>query len=243
MSEIREYKFVIIFMLVIVLIIGGMFGLAIYKDVKLQAKADAEKAALEEKLARYDYLTDDQNPLVTITMENDKKMVFELFPKEAPTTVENFISVINSGFYNGLSIFRIEKEFVMQSGSAEGSVAGTNEYGIQGEFTANGIENSISHVKGVLSMARTSYSYDTACKQFFVTLADATALDGNYAAFGKIVEGMDVLDEIANTEVKSTEPNAEGYGIPVTAPIIKTITVDTKGITYAEPEKIMAATI
>lgn len=236
MSEIREYKFLIIFILVIVLIVGGMFGLSLYKDFKIEAEANAIKAEKEKELARYDYLKDDENPVVTITMDNNKKIVLELYPKEAPTSVENFIALIKAGFYDGVAFTRIEKDFVIQCGAK--AEATTPEYTIEGEFSANGIENSIAHEKGVISFARNAYNPDSAYSQFFICLDTLTGLDGNYAAFGRVVEGLDVVEELALSETKSEDKDSEDFGIPVKEIIMKTVTVDTKGIEYAEPKKI-----
>lgn len=231
MLEFREYKFVIIFTLIIALVIGGMVFAEVYKVNQQEAKLRAEQEAKLQELARYDYLTDEQNPIATITMADGKKIVLELYPKIAPTTVENFISLVNSGYYNGLTFNRIDPDFVIQGGRSE---QGYNPYTIEGEFSANGIENSISHVTGVLSMARNGYYPNSAYSQFFITLRDAPELDGSYAAFGRVIEGMDVVTELAKTElVEGTDDE------PVTPPVMENITVDTKGIEYAQPKQIL----
>lgn len=237
MSELREYKFAIIFTLAIALIIGAMVFAEVYKVNKAEAEANAQKEAKLQELARYDYLTDEQNPIATITMEDGKKIVLELYPKEAPTTVENFISLANSGFYDGLTFHRAEPEFVIQGGDRDGTGGGIPDYTIEGEFSANGIENPISHVTGVISMARNSYDMNSAFSQFFITTIDAVGLDGQYAAFGRVIEGMDVVTEIANVEVVKDEAG-NVTSTPVNPPVMQNITVDTKGIEYAKPKQI-----
>lgn len=240
MLELREYKFAIIFTVVIALVIGTMVFAEVYKTNKAEAEAKAQQEAKLQELARYDYLTDEQNPIATITMSDGKKIVLELYPKEAPTTVENFISLANSGFYNGVTFHRTEPEFVIQGGSKTGTgVSGETEYTIEGEFSANGIENSISHVAGVISMARNGYSYNSAYSQFFITVVDAVGLDGSYAAFGRVIEGMDVVNEIANVEVVTRDDDQADANKPINPPVMESVTVDTKGIQYDEPKHIL----
>lgn len=138
-----------------------------------------------------------QNPIVTFEMEDGGKMVAELYPEVAPNTVNNFISLVKSGFYNGLIFHRVIPGFMIQGGCPEGTGMGGPGYGIKGEFAANGVENPIRHTRGVISMAR-SQMPNSAGSQFFIMHADAPHLDGSYAAFGHVVEGMDVVDEIAS---------------------------------------------
>ena len=137
------------------------------------------------------------NPIVTITMENGGVIKAELYPDVAPNTVNNFISLVKSGFYNGLVFHRVIRGFMIQGGCPEGTGMGGPGYGIKGEFAANGVENPIRHTRGVISMAR-SQMPNSAGSQFFIMHADAPHLDGSYAAFGHVVEGMDVVDEIAS---------------------------------------------
>ncbi|MGM9985825.1 MAG: peptidylprolyl isomerase [Bacillaceae bacterium] len=153
---------------------------------------------------------------------------FELYPHIAPNTVNNFISLANKGFYNGLTFHRIVKDFVIQGGDPEGTGVGGPGYAIKGEFLSNGFENDLKHEEGILSMARSNFP-DTAGSQFFIVTKDAPTLDGNYAAFGKVTKGMDIVKKIENTEVESGER-------PVKDIVIESIKVDTKGITYPEPE-------
>lgn len=171
-----------------------------------------------------------ENPIVTITMDNDKQIVLELYPEIAPESVKNFISLINKGFYNGLTFHRIIPGFMIQGGDPEGTGMGGPGYSIKGEFSQNGVNNPLKHSRGVLSMARSSRP-NSAGSQFFIMHEDAPHLDGAYAAFGKVIEGMDVVDEIAN--VKTT------FGDRPTQPVVmKTVTVDTHGVEYDEPNKL-----
>ena len=137
-----------------------------------------------------------QNPIVTFTMENGDVMKAELYPDVAPNTVNNFISLVKKGFYDGLIFHRVIAGFMIQGGDPEGSGMGGPGYSIKGEFNYNGVENNLKHSRGVLSMARAQHP-DSAGSQFFIMHADAPHLDGQYAAFGKLVEGEDVLDSIA----------------------------------------------
>lgn len=141
-------------------------------------------------------LKDEKKPIVTITMQNDKEIKCELYPDIAPLTVENFISLINKGFYNGLIFHRNIPGFVIQGGCPEGTGMGGPGYTIKGEFTSNGIKNDLKHTRGVLSMARAMMP-DSAGSQFFIMHDDAPHLDGDYAAFGKVISGIEVVDEIA----------------------------------------------
>jgi peptidyl-prolyl cis-trans isomerase B (cyclophilin B) len=167
-------------------------------------------------------------PVVTIEMENGDKIVAELYPHVAPNTVLNFISLINKGFYNGLTFHRIIPGFVIQGGDPTGTGTGDPGYTIDGEFTANGFVNNLKHTAGVLSMARNSINMNSAGSQFFIIVATQTSLDGNYAAFGKVISGMDNVIKIVSTP-------RDLHDKPLTAQIMKTVTVDTKGITYPEP--------
>jgi peptidyl-prolyl cis-trans isomerase B (cyclophilin B) len=170
-----------------------------------------------------------QNPIVTITMESGDVIKAELYPEIAPNTVNNFISLINKGFYNGVIFHRVIKGFMLQGGDPEGTGMGGPGYSIKGEFSHNGFKNDLKHTPGVLSMARTMIP-DSAGSQFFIMHKDAPHLDGEYAAFGKVTEGMDVVNTIAETQ---TDWNDR----PVTNQVMKTVTVETFGVDYPEPEK------
>jgi peptidylprolyl isomerase/peptidyl-prolyl cis-trans isomerase B (cyclophilin B) len=166
-------------------------------------------------------------PQVQIEMENGDKMVFELYPEYAPETVSNFVSLAESGFYNGLTFHRIIKGFMIQGGDPKGDGTGGSEKTIKGEFSGNGFaQNTLKHTKGVISMAR-SQSPDSASSQFFIMHADTESLDGQYAAFGKIIKGEDVLDKIAETPVTANPATGEN-SVPTKPVKIKTITVLSK---------------
>lgn len=170
-----------------------------------------------------------ENPVVTITMEDDQEMILELYPKIAPNTVANFISLINEGFYDGLIFHRVIPNFMIQGGDPQGNGLGGPDYSIPGEFTNNGFENDLTHERGVISMAR-SGSPNSAGSQFFIMQDSAEYLDGDYAAFGKILEGIHVVDHIAYLKRDQSDKPLEDFKI-------KSITVDTKGVNYPEPNK------
>lgn len=216
------------------------------------------------------------NPVATMEVEGYGTVKIELYPDKAPNTVVNFIRLANRGFYNGLTFHRTIPDFMIQGGDKNGDGSGyaslsdiqddvseDKEYNIPGEFIANGYnENNLKHEKGVISMARTDYSsvstalttqgYNSASSQFFIMTEDNTSLDGVYAAFGKVIEGMDVVEEIANTEVyyrdseleegeeapKDEEGNKIASDTPKEKPVIKSITVETYGVDYGIPETL-----
>ena len=170
-----------------------------------------------------------QNPIITFEMENGDIMKAELYPQVAPNTVNNFISLVNKGFYDGLIFHRVINGFMIQGGDPEGTGMGGPGYGIKGEFAQNGFANDLKHSAGVLSMAR-SMMPNSAGSQFFIMHKDAPHLDGAYAAFGKIIEGMDVVDAIANVKT--------GWGDRPKEDVVMTkVTVETFGENYPEPEK------
>lgn len=170
-----------------------------------------------------------KNPEITITMENGDTIKAELYPEIAPNTVNNFLSLIKKGFYDGLIFHRVINGFMLQGGCPEGSGMGDPGYSIKGEFSQNGFSNAFKHTAGVLSMAR-SMAPDSAGSQFFIMHKDAPHLDGSYAAFGKVTEGMDIVNKIA--EVR-TDYNDR----PMKEQKIKSITAETFGEEYPEPEK------
>ncbi len=169
------------------------------------------------------------NPIVTIKMENGDIIKAELYPDIAPNTVNNFISLINKGFYNGLIFHRIIKGFMIQGGCPQGRGTGGPGYGIKGEFAQNGFKNDLKHTAGVLSMAR-SMMPNSAGSQFFIMHKDAPHLDGAYAAFGKVIEGMDVVDKLASVPTGMMDR-------PVEDQVMDDVTVETFGVDYPEPEK------
>lgn len=170
-----------------------------------------------------------QNPVVTIEMEDGGVMTAELYPDVAPNTVNNFVSLIKKGFYDGLIFHRVIKGFMIQGGDPEGTGAGGPGYEIKGEFRDNGFQNDLRHTKGVLSMARTM-DPDSAGSQFFIMHAEASYLDGQYAAFGMLTDGLEVLDKIAGTRTDFDDR-------PLKDQKIAKMTVDTFGQEYPEPEK------
>lgn len=170
-------------------------------------------------------------PIATIDIENFGSMEVELYPHKAPNTVNNFISLANSGFYDGLTFHRIIEGFMAQGGDPNGTGTGGPGYQIVGEFKNNGFEaNDIKHEKGIISMAR-SRDNDTAGSQFFIMTEVAPHLDGDYAAFGKVIEGMDVVDKLNVVETGSNDK-------PLEAVVIKSIRVDTQGVEYDSPQKV-----
>ena len=169
------------------------------------------------------------NPIVTIEMENGGVMKAELYPEIAPNTVNNFVSLCKKGCYDGVIFHRVITGFMIQGGDPEGRGVGGPGYSIRGEFTANGFKNDLRHSRGVLSMARTM-APNSAGSQFFIMHEDSPHLDGQYAAFGKIIEGLDVVDKIANTRVDYNDR-------PRVPQVMKKVTVETFGVEYPEPEK------
>ena len=171
------------------------------------------------------------NPIVTIEMENGDIMKAELYPEIAPNTVNNFISLVKKGFYDGVIFHRVINGFMIQGGDPDGTGMGGPGYEIKGEFSQNGFKNDLKHSEGVLSMARTMIP-DSAGSQFFIMHKDAPHLDGQYAAFGMVIDGMDVVDEIVS------QPRNMMTNKPKKPQVMKSVTVDTQGVTYPEPEKL-----
>ena len=170
-----------------------------------------------------------KNPEITITMENGDQIRAELYPEIAPNTVKNFISLVKKGFYDGLIFHRVIEGFMIQGGCPQGTGMGGPGYSIKGEFSQNGFKNDLKNTEGVLSMAR-SMMPNSAGSQFFIMHKSAPHLDGAYAAFGKVVEGMDIVNKIAETRTDYSDR-------PLKEQKIKSITVDTFGAEYDEPEK------
>lgn len=168
------------------------------------------------------------NPIVTFEMKDGDIFYVELYPDVAPNTVNNFISLVKKGFYNGLCFHRVIEGFMIQGGDPKGNGTGGPGYTIRGEFSKNGFKNDLKHKRGVISMAR-SMMPNSAGSQFFIMHADAPHLDGQYAAFGQVIDGMDVIDKIA-------EVNVDYNDKPLRDQVIKTVTIDTNGVEYDEPE-------
>lgn len=171
-----------------------------------------------------------KNPEVNILMESGNSIKVELYPETAPNTVNNFICLAGKGFYDGLIFHRVIPEFMIQGGDPKGTGTGGPGYRIKGEFTANGFKNSLKHSRGVISMARSSHP-DSAGSQFFIMHMDSSHLDGQYAAFGKVTEGMDEVDRIANVKTDYNDRPREEQKI-------KSIKVDLNGYEYKEPERM-----
>ncbi len=170
-----------------------------------------------------------QNPIVTFEMENGETFRAELYPALAPNTVNNFLSLVEKGFYDGIIFHRVIAGFMIQGGDPDGIGTGGPNYHIKGEFLANGFKNPIKHERGVLSMARAGHP-DSAGSQFFVMHDDASYLDGQYAAFGKVIEGMETVDNIARTATDFRDK-------PLKEQKMKKVTAETFGVSYPQPEK------
>lgn len=211
-------------------------GSAAETDTTMTSSTDAQEnvpSAAESKTDETNKTEENstmQNPVATITMKDGGVMKLELYPDVAPNTVKNFISLANAGFYDGLTFHRIIAGFMIQGGDPNGTGSGGPGYSIKGEFTSNGFKNDLKHKRGVISMARTMIP-DSAGSQFFIMHADYPYLDGEYAAFGMLLEGFDVLDAIATVQTNRNDA-------PLTPVVIDTIRVDTFGVDYGEPEKI-----
>lgn len=171
----------------------------------------------------------EENPIVTITMENDEEIIIELFPEIAPNTVANFISLIEQGFYDGTIFHRVIPDFMIQGGDPTFTGQGGPGYSIPGEFTSNGVENNLKHERGIVSMAR-SQSPNSASSQFFIMVETSPHLDGAYAGFGQVLEGMDVVDSIVSSERNRADKPLEDQKM-------KNVVVDTQGYQYPEPNK------
>ena len=171
-----------------------------------------------------------QNPVVTITMKDGGVIKLELYPEAAPISVNNFISLVKKNFYDGLIFHRVIKGFMIQGGCPDGTGMGGPGYSIKGEFAQNGVKNDLKHTEGVLSMARSMHP-DSAGSQFFIMHKNAPHLDGGYAAFGKVIEGMDVVNRIAETATDYSDR-------PLEKQVMHSVTVDTFGAEYPEPEKL-----
>ncbi|WP_407270305.1 peptidylprolyl isomerase [Radiobacillus sp. PE A8.2] len=194
-----------------------------------ESDTDQNQQAAEPK-EKAEYPTVEENPIVTITMENGSQIKIELYPDVAPNTVANFISLVEKEYYNGVIFHRVIPGFMIQGGDPQGTGGGGPGYTIPGEFSSNGFTNELIHERGVISMAR-SQDPNSAGSQFFIMVADSPHLDGDYAAFGKVIEGIDVVDEI----VASERNNADK---PKDDQVMQTVEVDTKGVDYPEPEKV-----
>lgn len=193
------------------------------------SQSSASESTLSESPVKSAKPADAENPVVTIQMASGEVIKAELYPDIAPNTVNNFISLVNKGFYDGVVFHRAVPEFMIQGGDPEGSGMGGPGYTIQGEFAYNGIKNELKHTAGVLSMAR-SQDPDSAGSQFFIMVGDADYLDGQYAAFGKVIEGLDVAINISEMQTNSE--------MLLDPPVMEKVTVETFGVEYPEPVTI-----
>lgn len=191
--------------------------------------AKKTKVAAKENSANSTKSAGGKNPIVTLTMECGDIMEIELYPDVAKNTVNNFISLVESEFYNGLTFHRVIDGFMIQGGDPDGNGMGGPGYGIKGEFASNGIANDVNHEKGVISMAR-SGDPDSAGSQFFIMVAPASHLNGQYAAFGKVINGIEALDKILAVPTDRSDK-------PTSPQVMKTLTVEKFGIEYDEPTK------
>jgi peptidyl-prolyl cis-trans isomerase B (cyclophilin B) len=228
----KNILIVIGIIVVVVLIIAAMFitpseKTVTYEEELLGVNYDVE--GNETTLDNYDT----ENPVVAMYIENYGTIIMELYPDVAPNTVNNFISLIKSGFYDNNSFHRLVPGFVLQGGDPDGNGTGGPGYSIKGEFTSNGFENNLKHEKGIVSMARSSDN-DSAGSQFFIMLDASSYLDGSYAAFGKVIDGFDIIEKIEDNEKVSDSSS----GKLQTNLVIKKTLVDLKGKEYAEVEKI-----
>ncbi|MDR1773323.1 MAG: peptidylprolyl isomerase [Clostridioides sp.] len=173
---------------------------------------------------------ENKNPIVTIEMKNGSKIEIELYPHIAPNTVNNFVSLVKSGYYNGLIFHRVINGFMIQGGCPNGTGMGNPGYSIKGEFSGNGFTNNLKHERGVISMAR-SMMPNSAGSQFFIMHQNSPHLDGQYASFGKVISGLDVVDEIANVKTGRGDRPKEDQ-------VMQNVTVETFGVEYPEPEKM-----
>jgi peptidyl-prolyl cis-trans isomerase B (cyclophilin B) len=219
--KIRFKFFQVMFVCLILTIVTGCGILG--KGQTAEQKSKSEQESKPEQVI-------ENNPIVTITMENNDEIKIELNPNIAPNTVNNFISLAESGFYDGVIFHRVIPGFMIQGGDPDGNGTGGPGYSIKGEFTSNGFENELKHERGVISMARTQEP-DSGGSQFFIMVADASSLDGDYAAFGKVTDGMEAVDSIVNVETDQQDKPFEDQKI-------KQVKVETFGIDYPEPKKV-----
>jgi peptidyl-prolyl cis-trans isomerase B (cyclophilin B) len=214
----------------LLLLISGCGGKNKTNNDAAATATSNEPASTQEASPMNGVDTTGDNPIVTIEMDSGKTIKVELYPKVAPNSVNNFISLVKKGFYDGTIFHRLIPGFMIQGGDPDGTGMGDPGYSIEGEFSQNGFKNDLKHTAGVLSMAR-SQSPNSAGSQFFLMVADAPHLDGAYAAFGKVIEGMDVVNEIVKLPTGANDR-------PKTPPVMEKVTVDTRGVDSPEPEII-----
>ena len=228
MKSMKLFKItMVLFTLILVTCAGGCTSKVPNKSdsiSKVTKTVEPSKKVKTEKGAK------DKNPVVTIAMEDASIIKVELYPDIAPNTVRNFVSLVHSGFYNGLTFHRVIPGFMIQGGDPDGTGTGGPGYAIKGEFSANNFNNTLKHVRGVISMAR-SADLNAAGSQFFIMVKADSELDGQYAAFGKVTQGMETVDKIVSVEKDTNDK-------PKREQKMKKVTVDTFGVTYGKVEKV-----
>lgn len=217
--------------LLIVIIIAVIALATLSSDTATTTSDSSTETTLSAPDTKIDPVAEDMLPTATITMKDyAEPMVFTLYPNEAPQSVYNFIELANSGFYDGLTMHRLIEGFMIQGGDPDGTGSGGPGYSIQGEFSANGIDNPHTHQTGSLAMARSSDN-DSGGSQFYICFADQPSLDGQYAVFGDMTSGEETLTALEQVETDANDA-------PLTPVVIESVTVDTKGIEYPEPTKL-----
>lgn len=220
----------IVSILAVLLILSGIFAFSGCTE-KDNNNGETTTAPTAESDGESAFVSDKDNPVVTMKIKDYGTITIELYYSVAPNTVKNFISLANKGFYDGLIFHRVIENFMIQGGDPLGIGTGNPGYSIKGEFRSNGVKNDLRHTRGVISMARGSKDRDSAGSQFFICQRDYTSGDGDYAAFGMVIDGIEIVDKIAAVETDSNDK-------PLTDVIIESVTVDTHGIAYDEPETI-----
>jgi len=225
----KKFKFGLLFLTFVLILTTLGCGTQTPKDTKTQA-TDKDKVPTPTQ-SNDGTPTSKKNPVVTITMANDEQIKVELYPDVAPNTVKSFISLVKKKFYNGLIFHRVIPDFMIQGGDPSGNGTGGPGYSIKGEFANNDFVNDLKHERGVISMGRTPQSNDSAGSQFFIVVNTYPSLDKEYAAFGKVISGMETVDKIVNAP-----SGAKAKDKPNQDQVMKSVTVDTMGVNYAEPE-------
>ena len=224
----KGFKGIFIGIIVLAVVLyGAKYFVNNQRQAELQAQLAASAAVAESVDGE---MMDENNPVDTIEMEDGKIIKVELYPDVAPNTVANFVELANSGYYDGIIFHRIIENFMVQGGDPTGTGMGGPGYAIKGEFTSNGFENNLSHTQGVISMAR-SGEPDSAGSQFFIVHGDASFLDGEYAAFGKVIEGFKNVDLLAKVETVAQDK-------PTIDQVMKSVTIEMNGYTQPEVEKL-----
>jgi len=236
MKKMKFFKKVMVLSTLVFVVFAG--GCANNQTKKVESTPQAAKSA-EPSEVKSDIKTEkganDKNPMVTIQMEDGSVIKIELYPEIAPNTVRNFVSLIQSGSYNGLIFHRVIPGFMIQGGDPDGTGMGGPGYSIAGEFSNNGFDNTLKHERGVISMAR-SGDPNSAGSQFFIMVNSASSLDGDYAAFGKVTVGMEIVDKIVSVETEKNDPTKKDR--PIKDQKMKKVTVDTFGVKYGVVKKI-----